>query len=59
MMPIGISIMPARTLNARCEQEVHVGLLELELARFLEPFDERVLELELADEADASARTCA
>ena len=40
-------------MKRRVEQEVEVGLFELELARFLEPLDERVFELELADEADA------
>ena len=35
------------------QQEVDVGLLELELAGFLEALDEGVLELQLADEADA------
>ena len=53
MMPTGTSSMPARTLNARREQEVEVRLLELELARLLEAFDKRVLELQLADEPDA------
>ena len=53
MMPTGISIMPARMLNAARQQEVDVRLLELELAGLLEPLDERVLELELADESDA------
>ena len=42
-------------VEAAGQQEVHVRLLELELSRFLEPFDERVLELQLADEADAVA----
>ena len=53
MMPTGTSSMPARTLNASREEEVDVRLFELELARFLEPLDERVLQLELADEPDA------
>ena len=53
MMPIGMSSMPARTLKLRDEQEVDVGLLEFELAGLFEPFDKGVLELELADEADA------
>ena len=44
--------MPARTLKRARQQEVDVGLFELELAALLEPLDERVLELELADEAD-------
>ncbi len=39
------------------QQEVDIGLLELQLAGLLEALDERVLELELADEADAVART--
>ena len=56
-MPTGISSMPARTLNAARQQEVDVGLFQLQLAAFLEALDERVLELELADEADPSART--
>ena len=47
--------MPARTLKPPRQQEVEVGLLELELAGFFEPFDECVLELQLADEADAVA----
>ena len=37
------------------EQEIDVRLFELELAAFLEPFDERVLQLQLADEPDAIA----
>ena len=53
MMPIGISIMPGADVERAIEQEIDVGLLELELAGFLEPFDERVLELQLADEPDA------
>ena len=40
-------------VEAARQQEVEVGLLELELARLFEALDERVLELELADEADA------
>ena len=52
MMPTGISSMPARTLKLRGDQEVEVGLLELELAGLLEAFDEGVLQLEFADEAD-------
>ena len=47
--------MPARTLKRARQQEIDVGLFELELAGFFEPFDERVLELQLADEADAVA----
>ena len=35
------------------QQEVDVGLLEFEFAGLFEPLDEGVLELELADEADA------
>ena len=53
MMPIGTSTIPARTLNDARDQEIQIGLFELQLARFLEPLDEGVLELELADEADA------
>ena len=34
------------------QQEVDVGLLELQLAALFEPFDERVLQLELADEPE-------
>ena len=55
MMPTGISIMPARTLKRARQQEIDVGLLELQLARVLEPLDQRVFELELADEPDAIA----
>ena len=47
--------MPARTLKRAREQEVDVRLLQLELAGVLEAFDERVLELQLADEPDAVA----
>ena len=42
-------------VEAAREQEVDVGLLELQLAGFLEPFDQRVLQLQLADESDAVA----
>ena len=49
--------MPARTLKRARQQEVDVRLFELELARLFEPFDQRVLELQLADEADAVAET--
>ena len=42
--------MPARKLKRARQQEVDVGLFELDLARFFEPFDERVLDLQLADE---------
>ena len=45
-------------VEAARQQEVDVGLFELELAGFLEALDERVLELELADEADAVAELC-
>ena len=37
------------------EQEVDVGLFELELAGFLESLDQRVFQLQLADEPDAIA----
>ena len=40
-------------VEAAREQEVEIGLLELELAGLLESLDEGVLQLELADEADA------
>ena len=53
MMPIGTSSIPARTLNAARQQEVDVRLFQLQLARFFQSLDERVLELELADEANA------
>ena len=39
-------------VEAARQQEVDVGLFELQLAALLEALDERVLELELADEAD-------
>ena len=42
-------------VEAARQQEVDVGLLELQLARLFEPLDERVFELELADEPDAIA----
>ena len=58
MMPSGTSIMPARMLNAARQQEVQVRLFELDLARFLEALDERVFELQLADEANARRRSC-
>ena len=55
MMPTGASSIPARRLNAGVDPEVQVGLFQLQLARFLEAFDQAVLELELADEAQAVA----
>ena len=42
-------------VEAAGQQEVQIRLLELELSRFFEPFDERMLQLQLADEADAIA----
>jgi hypothetical protein len=45
-MPTGISIMPARTLKPREQQEVHVGLFELQLALLLAALDERVLDFD-------------
>ena len=42
-------------VEAARQQEVEICLLQLELAGLLEPFDERVLELELADESNAVA----
>ena len=55
MMPIGISSMPARTLNRARQQKVEVRLLELQLAGLLQTLDEGMLELQLADEPDAVA----
>ena len=55
MIPTGISIMPARTLKRRDQQEVDVRLLELQFAGFLEPFDQRVFHFQLADEPDPIA----
>ena len=40
-------------VEAARDQEVEIGLLELELAGFLQSFDEGVLQFELADKADA------
>ena len=44
-------------VEAAGQQEVDIRLFELELAAFLEPLDEGVLQLELTDEADVRART--
>ncbi len=40
-------------VEAPRQEEVEIGLFELELTMFFESLDERVLELELPDEADA------
>ena len=53
MMPTGIEQHARADVERARQQEVDVGLLQLQLARLLEAFDEGVLELELADEADA------
>ena len=53
MMPIGTSIMPARTLKPRDSRKSTYACSSSSSPGFLEALDERVLELELADEADA------
>ena len=55
MMPTGTSIMPGPHVEAARQQEVDVRLFQFELPGFFEPFDQRMLELQLADEADAVA----
>ena len=44
---------PGSEVEAARDQEVEIGLFELELAGFLQALDEGVLQFELADEADA------
>ena len=39
-------------------EEIEVRLLELQLAALFQPFDDGVLELELADEPQSIARSC-
>ncbi len=46
---------PCAHVEAARQQKIDVGLFELELSGFFEPFDQRVLELQLADETDAVA----
>ena len=42
-------------VEAARQQEVEICLLQLELAGLFQPFDQRMLELELADESNAVA----
>ncbi len=51
--------MPGAEVQRRVHEEVEVGLLELELAALFEAFDDRVLELELADEPQRDRKSCA
>ncbi len=55
MMPTGHQQHAGADVEGAREEKVEIRLFELELARFFEAFDERVLELELADEAQPVA----
>ena len=54
MMPTGASALGADVERAR-KQKVDIGLFQLRLTRFFQAFDDRMLELELPDEAQAVA----
>ena len=57
MMPDGHEHHPGAEVQRRVDEEIEIRLLELELAAFLEALDDRVLELELADEAQRGRKS--
>ena len=44
---------PGAEVEGGVDEEIEIGLLELEFSAFLEALDDRVLDLQLADEAQA------